>query len=49
MCKVATPARDQLNVMENVFFAAPRDTGSIVLSRVILLILHTQTESGAYS
>ena len=49
------PAHGQLN-MENIFFHClrlrlriwSRETGLAVLSRVSLLILHTQTEPGAY-
>ena len=54
--KVANPARGQLN-REKFIFPCPRsrlriwsrETGSAVPSRVSLLILHTQAESGAYS
>ena len=54
--KVANPARGQLN-REKIIFPCPRsrlriwsrETGSAVPSRVSLLILHTQAESGAYS
>ena len=49
--KVANPARDELN-RGNDFFPVPGrafefglETGSVVPSRVILLILHTQAES----
>ena len=53
--KVANPARGQLN--SDIFFPCPhshlriwsRETSSPVPSSVSLLILHTQTESGAYS
>ena len=53
---VANPSRGQLN-MENLMFPCPRshlriwsrETGSAVPSRVSLLILRTQDESGAYS
>ena len=52
--KVASPARGQLN-RENDFFPClrsrliiwSRETGSTVPSRISLLILHTQAESGA--
>ena len=54
--KVATPARGQLNRIYLFFPLSPfapesssRGTGSAVLSRVSLHILHTQAESGAYS
>ena len=51
--KVANSARGQLN-RENDIFPCPRsrlriwsrETGSAVLSRVSLIILHTQAESG---
>ena len=54
--KVANPARGQLK-RETCFFPCPRsrlrnlsrETGSTVPSRVTLLILQTQAESGAYS
>ena len=54
--KVANPARGQLN-RENEYSRVPvrtylriwpRETGSVVPSRVSLLILHIQAESGAY-
>ena len=53
--KVANPARGQLN-RKNEYLSCPRtclriwsrETGSAVPSRVSLLILHTQAESGAY-
>ena len=51
---VANPARGQLDEEKNVFpflrsrlRVRSRETGSAALSRVGLLILHTQTESGA--
>ena len=51
--EVANPARGQLN---RDFFCPrsclriwSRETGSAFLSRVSLLILHTQAEFGAYS
>ena len=52
--KVANPARGQLN-REKIIFPCPRtrlriwsrETGSVVPSRVSLLFLHTQAESGA--
>ena len=52
--KVANPARGQLN-RENKYFSCPRsrlkiwsrEMGSDVPSRVSLLILYTQAESGA--
>ena len=55
--KVVNPARDQLNGGKQSFPVIPRshlriwsrETGSAVPSRVGLLILHTQAESGAYS
>ena len=55
--KVVNPARGQLN-RDNYFSPYPRcsrlrigsrEAGPVVLSRVSLLILHTQAESGAYS
>ena len=54
--KVANPARGQLN-SEKCFFPCPclrlrirsRETGSAVPSRVSLIILYTQSESGDYS
>ena len=54
--KVVNPARGQLN-RENEYFPFPRShlriwsrqTGSAIPSGVSLLILHIQTESGAYS
>ena len=54
--EVANPARGQLK-RKNKYFSCPRsrlrfwsrETGSAVPSRVSLLILHTQAESGAYS
>ena len=53
---VANTARGQLNREKCVFPCLrsrlrvwPRETGSAVPSRVSLLILHTQGESGAYS
>ena len=54
--KVANPAGGQLNT-ENIFSVISRsplriwsrETGSAILSRVSLLIFHTQAESGAYS
>ena len=53
--KVGNPARGQLNI-EYGYFAVlvgmrvwSCQTGSAVLSRVSLFILHTQAESGAYS
>ena len=52
--KVADPARGQLN-RENKYFPVPvrarefgLETGSELPPRVSLLILHTQTEYGAY-
>ena len=53
--RLPDPARGQLN--RDFFFSCPRsrlriwsrETGSAVPSRVSLLILHTQAESGAYS
>ena len=56
--KVADPARGQLNRENGVFLSSfvppeilvPRETDLTVQSRVsLLLILHTQSESGAYS
>ena len=54
--KVANPARGQLNRGKCIFPCPrstrlrfwPRETSSAVPSRVSLLILHTQAESGAY-
>ena len=54
--KVANPARGQLNRENEYFPVCPRtclriwsrETGSAVPSRVSLLFLHTQAESGAY-
>ena len=55
--KIANPARGQLNMGNRYFPVCPhsrlkiwsRETGSAASSRVSLLILHTQAESGAYS
>ena len=53
--KVANPARGQLNRKNNIPLPRSRlriwsrETGSAVPPGVSLLILHTQTESGAYS
>ena len=53
---VANPARSQLNRAKSVFPCPrlrlgiwSRETGSAVPSRVSLLTLHSQAESGAYS
>ena len=52
--KVTNPARGQLNREINISLSPfepkirSRETGSAVRSRVSLLILHTQAQSGAY-
>ena len=49
--KVANPEQGKWNLPcpRTRLRVWPRETGSAVLSRVSPLILHTQTESGAYS
>ena len=48
-CKVANPARGQLNSKNVIFENRSRETDSAVPSRVTLFILHIQAKFDAYS